>query len=381
MDKKLNTPKWASETDIAQMQEKSTSVMAQVKENQGPALMRVMDSIGSASQKRMVSANDLMAGSINSLLKGLDGKSPAGEKLLELRSVMDELNPHSLHNKWWFSWMPQSVKRKAVSKFVHKYQPMQTHVSEVLNGLRAGKDDLLETNLELEHQYNEIHATQKEIQGEIHVGELVINEVETLQSSLDANDSQEKSKLAQVVNKAARRVRDLRTMEQAAVQFFISIDQTVASNELLSEQIDSALAVGPMVMTNALRIQAALAKQKSIQEAVTGFQEGLGDLMAQNATAVNQAANEIGDLYNNPVIALEKMEEGFDQLMQAVATANETMSTSTIKAKETSAKLAEMTSALNPVAEGLRGDKSPGAEPEVAEKEIDGSVISMEKNA
>jgi len=381
MDKKLNEPKWASESDISQMKEKSTSLMAQVKETQGPALMRVLDSIGSASQKRMVSANDLMAGSVNSLLKGLDGKSPAGEKLLELRSVMDELNPHSLHNKWWFSWMPQSVKRKAVSKFVHKYQPMQTHVNEVLNGLRAGKDDLLETNLELEHQYNEIHAAQKEIQGEIHVGELLIGEVETLQSASDLDDPQEKSKLSQVVNKAARRVRDLRTMELAAVQFFVSIDQTVASNELLSEQIDSALAVGPMVMTNALRIQAALAKQKSIQAAVTGFQEGLGDLMAQNASAVNQAASEIGDLYNNPVIALEKMEEGFDQLMQAVATANETMATSTIRAKETSAKLAEMTSALNPVAEELRGSKSTGAEPEVTEKEIDGAVISMEKNA
>jgi uncharacterized protein YaaN involved in tellurite resistance len=170
-------------------------------------------------------------------------------------------------------------------------------------------------------------------------------------------------------------------MELAAVQFFVSIDQTVASNELLSEQIDSALAVGPMVMTNALRIQAALAKQKSIQAAVTGFQEGLGDLMAQNASAVNQAASEIGDLYNNPVIALEKMEEGFDQLMQAVATANETMATSTIRAKETSAKLAEMTAALNPVAEELRGSKTTGVEPEIAEKEIDGSVISMEKNA
>ncbi|MFT6046572.1 MAG: hypothetical protein ACI9WC_002279, partial [Arenicella sp.] len=372
MDKKSNTPKWASESDISEMKEKSSSLMVQVKEKQGPALMRVLDSIGSASQKRMVSANDLMAGSVNSLLKGLDGKSPAGEKLLELRSVMDELNPHSLHNKWWFSWMPQSVKRNAVSKFVHKYQPMQTHVNEVLNGLRAGKDDLLETNLELEQQYNEIYAAQKEIQAEIHVGELVIGEVETLQSASDLNDPQEKSKLSQVVNKAARRVRDLRTMELAAVQFFVSIDQTVASNELLSEQIDSALAVGPMVMTNALRIQAALAKQKSIQAAVTGFQEGLGDLMAQNATAVNQAANEIGDLYNNPVIALEKMEEGFDQLMQAVATANETMATSTIRAKETSAKLAEMTSALNPVAEALRDSKNIDQEPELIEKEIDG---------
>lgn len=188
---------------------------------------------------------------------------------------------------------------------------------------------------------------------DIYVGEHFITEVEQLESEVDATDTLEVTKLASVKNKAARRIRDLRTMEQAAVQFFISIDQTVQTNELLGEQIDSALTVGPMVMTNALRIQAALAKQDTVKKAVQSFQEGLGDMMAQNAAAVNQAAQEVGDMYNNPVIALEKMEEGFDQLMQAVQTANETMANSTLKAREASARLADMTAELSPVAEGL----------------------------
>ena len=190
---------------------------------------------------------------------------------------------------------------------------------------------------------------------------------------MDASDVQEQQKLASGKNKAARRVRDLRTMEHAAVQFFISIDQTVATNELLSEQIDSALTVGPMVMTNALRIQAALAKQDTVRKAVQGFQEGLGEMMAQNAAAVNKAAQDVGDMYNNPVIALEKMEEGFDQLMQAVQTANETMATSTLKARETSARLADMTAELSPVAEGLRDARN---ESKQEEKEVAGEVVS-----
>ncbi len=349
----IKKPKWAKETDLSSMKDRSKALMVQVKEKAGPALMRAVDAIGGKSQKKMLAANDLMSQSVGSLLKGLDGKSPTAEKLLELRSAMDELNPHSLHNAWYFSWMPKGMKRKAVSKFIHKYQPMQSHVAGILDGLRAGKDDLLETSIELEHQYEEIAGAQKEIQSEIYVGEIFITELEQLESETDKGDIQETQKLASVKNKAARRIRDLRTMEQAAVQFFISIDQTVATNELLSEQIDSALTVGPMVMTNALRIQAALAKQDSVKKAVQGFQEGLGEMMAQNATAVNQAAQEVGDLYNNPVIAIEKMEEGFDQLMQAVQTANETMANSTIKARESSARLAEMTAQLSPVAEGL----------------------------
>lgn len=276
--------------------------------------------------------------------------------------------------------MPGAIKRKAISKFINKYEPMQSNVNAIFNGLRAGKDTLLETNLELEQQYYEIEAAQREIQSDIHVTELVMAQADDMLSQIDDSDPQEKQKISQILNKAARRVRDLRTMEQAAVQFFVSIDQTIATNEPLSEQIDSALVVGPMVMNNALRIQSALAKQKTIQKAVSSMQEGLGDLMAQNASAVNQAADEIGELYNNPVIALEKMEEGFDQLMQAVDKANATMAESTIKARESSARLAEMTSALNPTAEALKETRLNNA-PKPPEKEIEGEVIEDDKDA
>lgn len=379
MTTEIKKPKWADSDAISGMKEKSLSLITSVKEKSGPALMRVINGIGAKSHKRMASANDLMSNSVNSLLKGLDGKSPTGEKLLELRSAMDDLNPHSLHNSWWFSWMPTGIKRKAISRFVHRYEPMNKHVGSILAGLREGKDDLLQTSLELEHQYSEIEAAQKEIQSEIYIGELFITEVEKLESNVDATDTQEQQKLASTKNKAARRVRDLRTMEHAAVQFFISIDQTISTNELLSEQIDSALTVGPMVMTNALRIQAALARQDSVKKAVKGFQDGLGDMMAQNAAAVNQAAIDIGDMYNSPVIALEKLEESFDLLMKSVNTANKTMAESTVKARETSSKLADMTSELAPVAEGLhdaREEARNNSDTEIrVEKEVEGVVI------
>lgn len=380
MSKTITAPKWASAEQLSEMKQKSVAVIDKVKETSGPALMRVVDGIGSGSQKRMARANDLMSGNVGTLLQGLDGKSPAAESLLELRSAMDELNPHSLHNKWWFSWMPAPIKRKAVSNFIHKYQPMQTHVNGIFDGLRAGKDRLLEINLELEQQYYEIEAAQKEIQADIHVTELVIQDVEQLIADVDDTDLQEKQKLAQMMNKAARRVRDLRTMEQASAQLFISIDQTIATNEPLSEQIDSALLVGPMIMNNALRIQSALAQQKSISNAVRQAQEGMSDMMAQNARAVNESADEIGDLYNNPVLALDKLEEGHAQLMQAVDKANQTMAESTIKARESSARLAEMTSALNPTVEALKETRLNNA-PKPAEKEVQGEVVKDDENA
>ncbi len=363
MTTEVTPPKWALEKDLSTLKDRTLALVQSTKEKSGPALSRIVAGIGEASQKKMSSANDLVAGSVGTLLKGLDGKSPTGEKLLELRSAMDDLNPHSLSNSWWFAWMPKGVKRKAISRFINRYQPMQAHLNGIFDGLRNGKDELLETSLALEEQYDEIAAAKKEMEAEIYVGELFIKQVEELEAVIDI-DPRELQKLGAVKNQAMRRIRDIRTMEQAAVQFFISIDQTVATNSLLGEQIDSALVVGPMVMSNALRIQAALAQQDSVREAVESVQNAMGDMMAQNAAAVNQAAQKIGDMYNNPVIGLEKLEEGFDQLMQAVNTANATIATSTIKARETSDRLAQMTAELEPVAAGMRDARAENAEQE-----------------
>ena len=360
MTTEVTPPKWALEKDLSTLKDRTLALVQSTKEKSGPALSRIVAGIGEASQKKMSSANDLMAGSVGTLLKGLDGKSPTGEKLLELRSAMDDLNPHSLSNSWWFAWMPKGVKRKAISRFINRYQPMQAHLNGIFDGLRNGKDELLETSIALEEQYDEIAAAKKEMEAEIYVGELFIKQVEELEAVVDT-DPRELQKLGAVKNQAMRRIRDIRTMEQAAVQFFISIDQTVATNSLLGEQIDSALVVGPMVMSNALRIQAALAQQDSVREAVESVQNAMGDMMAQNAAAVNQAAQKVGDMYNNPVIGLEKLEEGFDQLMQAVNTANATIATSTIKARETSDRLAQMTAELEPVAAGMRNARAEGA--------------------
>lgn len=349
----VKAPKWASEEQLGTLTEKAKSLIVATKEKSGPALNRVIDTLGLQSQKSMAAANDIMEQSISSLLKDVDGDSPTANKLLELRSTMDELNPHSLSNTWWFNWVPTGIKRKAVTRFIRRYEPMRNHLTAIFDGLRNGKDQLIESNIILENQYNSVMDAKRDIESEVYIGELFLTQVDQLEADVDHSDLVEVQKLSTIKNKAARRIRELRTKEQAAMQFFISINQTIENNSLLGEQIESALSVGPMVLTNALRIQAALSQQKAIKDAVNEFQTGLGDLMTQNATAVNQATQEIGDLYNNPVISLQKLEEGFDQLMQAVNNANETMRLSTDKARESSARLAEMTAELAPVVEGM----------------------------
>lgn len=351
-------PKWADETKLKEMESGAKQLLARVEDASGPSLYRVIDTIGADSQKSMVEASERMRGSVSTLLKGLDGKSPTGEKLVELSTTFSELDPKSVTNAWWFSWMPKGIKRTVIKKFSGKYASMQSHVDTIMNGLRNGKDSILESNIESERQYREIETAYQQVQRDIYMGEKLYAMIENKESETDQSDQLEITKLANAKNTVARRIRDLRTKEAAAMQFFIAIDQTMQSNVLLAEQIDSALSVGPMVMHNALQIQSALAQQAEVKSAVAEFQLGLSDMMEHNAASVNQAAQEIGDLYNNPVVAVESMQRAHDQLMQAVNTAQKTMQDSTIKAREVSALQASMTEELKPVAEAMKANRS-----------------------
>jgi uncharacterized protein YaaN involved in tellurite resistance len=357
MTDEIKAPKGVNADGLKVLKDKSKDLMVQIKEKTTPKMLAVIDAVGNSSQKKMLASNDLMSKSVGSLLTDLNGKSPAAENLMELRTCMDTLNPASLRNSWWFGIVPKPIKRYAINNFVYKYQPMSTHVDSILDGLRAGFDKIIELNISMTSQYDSLTDTMNEIRADIFVCDNTYEQVLEFEASMDKSDQLELTKVEQAKGKLSRKIRDLRTKEQAVIQFFVSLEQSFVSNDLLSDQIESALSVGPMVMYNALQIQAGLAQQKQIKEGLENFQEGLSDMMAQNAKATKLAVEDIASLYNNPVLALDKMEQGFNDLMSAVDTANQAIADSTKSAQETSERLKDMSAAFQPTVEGMKQNR------------------------
>ena len=103
------------------------------------------------------------------------------------------------------------------------------------------------------------------------------------------------------------RVQDLRTLEEVQVQFFVSIEMTRQNNSRLGHSVERTLALGANVVTIGLALQVALVRQREVMEATERTREFLGDLILANAETIKRHADEIGDVYNSPVIALEKI--------------------------------------------------------------------------
>ena len=350
-------PATVDEQDANELRDKARELIAQLDAApQDRQLARSLGSIGSDAQQRAGHEIDLLKTKVGTLLNDLDGpgaKIPQG--LMQLRKTMDEVNPHVLGSapRGLFSKLLRRtpIIGDVLADIAVKYESVQTQIDQIVDGLRAGKDQLLQDSLELDRLYRQVQSAQLDVQKASFLGELLWQGFEA--GLPDVTEPAERQRLETLIHRVAMRVQDLRTMEQVNIQFFISIDMTIQNNDHLSDAIARTVTVTRSLLTIGLAIQAALANQKKIMEAVKKTQEYTADMLTANAAAIKQQTAEIGDMYKNPVLALDKVKQAYDDLMGAMDQMDEIRRTGTESARAGIAELDQMTATLAPKAEGL----------------------------
>ena len=225
--------------------------------------------------------------------------------------------------------------------------------------MREGQTMLVRDNIELKQLYEQAEAQQSPVQKNAYLGELLMRNLENL---LERSDDPLKSeRVRNALHDVSMRVQDLRTMEQVNVQFFVSIEMTRQNNARLGQSVERTLALGTNVVMVALAIVTALARQKRVLEATQRTREFLGNLIMANADSIKQHTVEIGDIYNQPVIALEKITQAHNDLIEAMNTSDRLKHEGIYSARENIARLRELSAGLVERSRGLREQRD--AEP------------------
>jgi len=195
-------------------------------------------------------------------------------------------------------------------------ETVSRQVQVIETRLGEGRRMLVRDNIELRKIYEQIEKQMVPIQKNAFYGELIMQE---LDKRLDGStDSLKHAHLQSTLHDVALRVQDLRTMEEVYNQYFISIDLTRQNNNRLAQAVERTLSLATNIVVVGLAIQTALSRQKRILDATQKTREFLGNMIADNASAIRQHTQEIGDVYNNPAIALDKIIEAHDQLVDAL---------------------------------------------------------------
>ena len=99
-----------------------------------------------------------------------------------------------------------------------------------------------------------------------------------------------------------------------------------------------------------------------VLEATQRTREFLGNMIAANAAAIRQHTEAIGDVYNSPVVAVEKIEQAHNDLIEAMDLADRFKQQGIDAARENIARLGQLSSELQQRSRGLIEQRQPQVE-------------------
>ena len=315
--------------EIELARDQADALVRGVRKSTGSRQLAVLDevtSVGVETQRNAGRQLELVKTRLATFLDAGGASKDIALELVDLRGALDRINPELRQRSLWgrtvgmLPFMRDSAMVRALKKVALRYEPVSKEVTVIEGKLREGRALLARDNVELRRLYEDVEAQQQAIQRQAFLGELLLHDLTALLAETD--DPFERDRIQGAVHDVAMRLQDLRTMEEVHLQYFKSIELTRENNHRLGQAVDRTLALATNVVTIGLAIQAALVRQARVREATERTREFLGEMVVQNAGAIRRQTEEIGDLYNEPVIAMDKLVQAHHDLLAALDAAS-----------------------------------------------------------
>ncbi len=367
-------PQGLSNEESQEIQVRATDLVRQLEGASGSDELELIDrmtNLGIQAQRSAGGEMELLRGRVGDMIAGEGPGTELSKDLVELRAALKQINPHELRNEGFPRRLLQlipfakqlSPAVRIIERIAIRYEPVSRQVSMIETRLRDGRAMLTRDNVEMRKLYEQVESQQLPIQKNAYLGELVMAQLGELLERTE--DTLRAERIRNSLHDVSMRVQDLRAMETVHIQFFVSIDMTRENNTRLGQSVERTLTLAINVVTVGLAIQVALARQRRVLEATQKTREFLGNVLVANAAVIKQHTEEIGDVYNNPVIAMDKIAQAHSDLIEAMDTADRLKQEGIDAARENIAELSKLSSVLQRRALGIR------EQPALAEQSVE----------
>jgi uncharacterized protein YaaN involved in tellurite resistance len=358
-------PKEIPAPEAGALQARAAEIVKELEDASGSKELELLDSltgVGIQAQRAAASDLELLRARVGEMLTDEGASSRVTKDLVDLRQALNQINPTDVSRspiERLLQVLPGGNKLVDVlERIAVRYESVSRQVVIIERRLEEGRLMLLRDNVELRKLYEQVEQQQLPIKRNAYLGELLMQELQGLVNRLD--EARKKDRVQNALYDVSIRVQDLRTMEEVNNQFFVSIEMTRDNNTRLGQAVERTLSLATNTLMVGLAIQSALARQKRVLEATQRTREFLGELVVANAAAIKEHTNQIGDVYNNPVIAIDKLQQAHNDLITALDTASRLRAEGIDKARANIQKLAELSAQLEEKVAGL-----PEKEPEI----------------
>ena len=266
------------------------------------------------------SSNRLMERPVKAMQSGLfdDGKG-VGKSLLDLRQKMDELNPKRFGNLFEprkiLGFIPFGSK---LEDYFDSYRSAESHIAAILKNLAESKDEILRDNAAIEQEKQRLWDAMQRLEQYVHIARAVDAKLSEKAAALDGVDPRKAKVVREELLFAVRqRVTDLLTQTAVSIQGYLAMDIIRKTNLELIKGVERASTTTVSALRTAVMTAQALGTQKMVLEQIKALSSTTEDLILSTSEMMKEQAAEIYQQSASPTIAVEKLQQAFDNSFAA----------------------------------------------------------------
>ncbi|WP_329335323.1 toxic anion resistance protein [Streptomyces sp. NBC_00663] len=249
--------------------------------------------------------------------KGGDAQAQVAGSLVELRRVVEDLDPRDLaaaKGRKFLSRLPGGNK---VRDHLAKYASAQGTLNRIVGALRGGQDELRRDNAALQTERVRLWETMGKLQEYVVLTEALDTAVERHIEGV-ADPQQADGLRADVLFPVRQKHQDLLTQLAVCAQGYLAMDVVRRNNEELIKGVDRAATTTVSALRISVMLASALDNQKKVVEQVNALRGTTEDLIRGNAEMLATQSGEIQRIAADPAVGAETLRSAFQQIYRTL---------------------------------------------------------------
>ncbi|MEU6145915.1 toxic anion resistance protein [Streptomyces sp. NPDC047081] len=303
-------------------------------------------------------SNRMLERTVNSLpSRGGDAQSKVAGSLVELRRVVEDLDPRDLPANKGRKFLSRLPGGNKLRDHVAKYASAQGTLNKIVGSLRGGQDELRRDNAALQTERVRLWETMGKLQEYVVLTEALDGAVE--QHIAGVADPQAADSLrADVLFPVRQKHQDLLTQLAVCAQGYLAMDVVRRNNDELIKGVDRAATTTVSALRISVMLASALDNQKKVVEQVNALRGTTEDLIRGNAEMLAAQSGEIQRIAADPAVGAETLRSAFQQIYRTL----DAIDTYKVQATEAMASTVEsLTVELRSASAYLERSRSRGA--------------------
>lgn len=267
-------------------------------------------------------SNRMLERPMHALTGPLDNKSKVSRTLVELRRVVEDLDPARQGDLFsprkLLGLIPVGNR---VRDYFLKYQSSQEHLNKIVEALYSGQDELRKDNAAIEQEKLHLWETMTKLQQYIYLARKLDQALEARVRELERQHP-EKARIVkeEMLFYLRQKVQDLQTQLAVSIQGYLALDVVRKNNLELIKGVDRASTTTIAALRTAVTVSQGLANQRLVLDQITALNRTTGNLIETTSELLKQQSTEVHTQAASATVSVEQLQRAFANVYAAMDT-------------------------------------------------------------